>query len=56
VIADGCSRLVSFSVDPEALLEALSKGKMPENISIGSYEAEIVPPEMEPLANNPLYH
>jgi uncharacterized protein len=56
VIADGCSRLVSFSVDPEALLEALSKGKMPENISIGNYEAEIVPPEMEPLANNPLYH
>lgn len=56
VIADGSSRLVPFSVDPEALLEALAKGEIPENITSGNYEAEIVPPEDEPLINNPLYH
>ncbi len=56
VIADRCSRIVPFSVDPETLLEALAMGKLPENITSGNYEAEVVPPDVDPLVNNPLYH
>jgi uncharacterized protein (UPF0276 family) len=56
VIADGCSRLVPFSVDPETLLAALARGQLPEELVSGNYEAEVVPPEEGLFIRNPLYH
>ncbi|MCU7921964.1 MAG: DUF692 domain-containing protein [Candidatus Thiodiazotropha sp. (ex Dulcina madagascariensis)] len=56
VIADGRSRRVSFSVDPNKLLDALARGDLPENLTPADYEAEITPPIDKSFETQPLYH
>lgn len=56
VIADGRPRIVPFSADPEAILEALANGRIPEGLAQANYEAEIVPPAAQAFETAGMLH